>query len=445
MTRDRERNSMAAMLGSLGWPLILGLSACTLFYAAIFQGLLGSEFMRRYFATHPVAFAATGMFFVGLVALLLKLGNLVTQFTAMPSIGFDINRGENVPLEHSSLLLDQLEELPGAARRSYLGQRLREALEYVERRATADALDDELKYLADMDAARQHDSYALVRIIIWATPMLGFLGTVVGITQALGDLDPKMLATSIQTAMDGLLAGLYVAFDTTALALSLSILLMFFQFFVDRVESQLMLMVDTRVNEELGGCFESVGSSKDPHVLSIQRMAHEVIRTSENLVRRQSEIWQQTIDAAQQRWSTTAENEADQIRNTLGDALEESLGSFAQRIAETQQDAADQAGKRWEQWQTALSQNARILQTQQQELSKQGEVMARAVEATGEVIRLETSLNRNLKSLAGAKNFEDTVMSLAAAIHLLNTRLGAAESETQRIDLTQEPAEGRAA
>ena len=77
VTRDRERNSMVAMLGSLGWPLILGLSACTLFYAAIFQGLLGSEFMRRYFATHPVAFAATGMFFVGLAALLLKLGNLV--------------------------------------------------------------------------------------------------------------------------------------------------------------------------------------------------------------------------------------------------------------------------------------------------------------------------------------------------------------------------------
>ena len=76
-----------------------------------------------------------------------------------------------------------------------------------------------------------------------------------------------------------------------------------------------------------------------------------------------------------------------------------------------------------------LSNNARMLQTQQQELVKQGEVMARVVEATGEVIKLETSLNRNLKSLAGAKNFEDTVMSLAAAIHLLNTRLGATDRD----------------
>lgn len=445
MTRDRERNSMVAMLGSLGWPLILGLSACTLFYAAIYQGLLGSEFMHRYFATHPVAYAATGMFFVGLAALVLKLVNLVTQFASLPSIGFDIDRGESVAPEQSSILLDQLEELRASARRSYLGQRLRDALEFVERRSTADALDDELKYLSDMDAARQQDSYALVRIIIWATPMLGFLGTVVGITQALGDLDPTMLATNIQKAMDGLLAGLYVAFDTTALALSLSILLMFFQFFIDRIETQLLQVVDTRVNEELAGAFETVGSSQDPNVMSIQRMAHEVIQTSENLVRRQAELWQQAMEVAQRQWSITAQGGAEQIGATLSDAMDHSLNGFAQRIAETQQDAADQAGKRWEQWQTALSQNARILQTQQQELVKQGEVMARVVEATGEVIKLETSLNRNLKSLAGAKNFEDTVMSLSAAIHLLNTRLGAPAADVRQIDLEQKTPEGRAA
>ncbi len=436
---------MVAMLGSLGWPLILGISACTIFYTAVFQGPFESEFIRRYFASHPVSYAATGMFFVGLVALTFKLINLAGQFMALPSIGFDLDRDASVPLEQSSMMLDQLEELPAAARRSYLGQRLRDALEFVERRTSADALDDELKFLADMDAARQHDSYALVRIIIWATPMLGFLGTVIGITQALGDLDPKMLATAIQTAMDGLLAGLYVAFDTTALALSLAIILMFFQFFVDRLETQLLATVDMRTNEELGGCFESVGSSKDPHVLSVQRMAHEVIQATETLVHRQADVWQQTIAAAEHHWETTSRRSAEQISSMLTDAMDQSLTHFAQRIADTQQAAADQAGKRWEQWQTALSHNARTLQAHQQELVKQGEVMARAVEATGEVIKLEASLNQNLKSLAGAKNFEDTVMSLSAAIHLLNTQLGASAAETQQVELEQKPSQGRAA
>ena len=71
--------------------------------------------------------------------------------------------------------------------------------------------------------------------------------------------------------------------------------------------------------------------------------------------------------------------------------------------------------------------------------------MARIVEATGDVMKLETSLNQNLKALAGSKNFEDTVMSLAAAIHLLNMRLGATDSETRRIDLGPPKVQGRAA
>ena len=424
----RERNSMVAMLGSLGWPLILGLSACTAFYGAYYQGLLGSEFVYRYFATHPVSYVATAMFFVGLAALLIKTINVVIQYLVLPNIELDVDRSVSLPVDQCGELIDQLEEQPRAARRSYFGTRLREALEYVERKGSADALDDELKYLADMDETRQQDGYALVRIIIWATPMLGFLGTVVGITQALGDLDPKMLATAIQTAMQGLLAGLYVAFDTTALALSLSIVLMFFQFFVDRLETQLLSIVDRRMNEELVGRFETMGGSRDPHLASIHHMAQEVIQSSDKLVVRQTQLWQQALDVAQQQWIDAADTSTQQMQSALSAALEHSLGVFADRLSQTEQDSADQARQRWEQWQTVLSNNARMLQAQQQELVKQGEVMARVVEATGEVIKLETALNQNLKMLSGSQNFEDTVMSLAAAIHLLNTRLGAADA-----------------
>src|SRR5947209_11771221 len=61
---------------------------------------------------------------------------------------------------------------------------------------------------------------------------------------------------SLNTAMQGLLAGLYVAFDTTAIALCFSIALMFVQFMLDRGESQLLSAVDRCASEELGGRFE---------------------------------------------------------------------------------------------------------------------------------------------------------------------------------------------
>ena len=59
----------------------------------------------------------------------------------------------------------------------------------------------------------------------------------------------------------------------------------------------------------------------------------------------------------------------------------------------------------------------------QETITHQVEVIEQTVAAVGEVSRLEDALNRNLSTLAGAKHFEQTVMSLAAAINLLNARL----------------------
>ncbi len=78
-------------------------------------------------------------------------------------------------------------------------------------------------------------------------------------------------------------------------------------------------------------------------------------------------------------------------------------------------------------------------------MAKQGEIMLSVVQATGDVIKLEKSLNENLRALAGSKNFEDTVMSLSAAIHLLNSRLGHASGDSRKVELEKGNSQGRAA
>ena len=57
------------------------------------------------------------------------------------------------------------------------------------------------------------------------------------------------------------------------------------------------------------------------------------------------------------------------------------------------------------------------------ELAARAEVLERAITAAGEVARLEDALNHNLAALAGAKHFEQTVLSLAAAVNMLSARL----------------------
>jgi len=445
VSKHDQRHAFLAILAHLGWPLLLGAAACSVFYVLVYRGPLNQPSMHRYFASHPVLIIETGLFFVGLAALGLKMFDVLVQYWAL-----NVVRLEEIPpagqkIEDVGRLIQQVEQLSSSARHSYLGVRVRDILQAIHRKGSADGLGDELKYLSDMDSARQQDSYGLVRIVIWATPMLGFLGTVVGITQALGDLDPQQLATNIQKAMEGLLGGLYVAFDTTALALSLSMILMFIQFLLDRIENQALSLADIRANEMLVGRFQEVGASHDPYLASVERMSGRMLQAAEDLVRSQAEIWEKTIQASNERWCQIVQSAGGEVQAAVQGALEKSLQNHTAELSKVEREAGERAARRWEQLQTALSDNARIMHAQQAEMVKQAEMMAQVVKATGEVVGLEKALNDNLRELSGAGNFEDTVMSLSAAIHLLNARLGKSPDDVPHVELKKNAPKGRAA
>ena len=356
-------------------PILWGAAASVGFYAALDSGVLGPQFFQRYCAGHPVEYVETILFFVGLAALLWKAAELAPQRRGLsrPMLG-PVPEGGQAPADCPALLA-RLGGLPPSRREHYLVRRLRDGLEYVTRRDSAGALGEQLQHLADLDAERAHAGYGLVRLIVWAIPILGFLGTVIGITMAIASLR----VDALEESMLEVTAGLGVAFDTTALALALSILLMFTQHYVDRAERELLAEVDRRVEAELVGRFAEIPAGAEGQVAASRRVAESMVRSLDDLLRRQTEQWRATVDAAGQRWAQTAE------------------------------------------------------------------VLTRALEATGHVARLEETLNRNLAALAGAKNFEDTVISLAAAIHLLSTRLGPAAPTVPAVHLEGLRRTGRAA
>jgi biopolymer transport protein ExbB/TolQ len=70
----------------------------------------------------------------------------------------------------------------------------------------------------------QHNLVPL-QFSIWVLPLLGFIGTVVGITQAIAGLDKVLEVSRLATSggLDKVLAGLRFAFDTTFVGLVLVI------------------------------------------------------------------------------------------------------------------------------------------------------------------------------------------------------------------------------
>jgi membrane-associated HD superfamily phosphohydrolase len=314
----------------------------------------------------------------------------------------------------------------------------------VARKESADHLDDELKYLADVDTGRQYEGYALVRIIVWATPMLGFLGTVIGITLALGDLSPEALVNSPEQAMQGLLAGLSVAFDTTALALSLSIVLMFGQFLTNQLEADLLTAVERRANSELVGRFIEYGSRTDPQLASVRRMTETVLDTARELVESQTQLWHETIRTTHEQLQEAADGAHRALQSGMRAALTEAAQAHAAELSRSEQSVRRQTEQSQQLLLDALARNARVLQQQQTELTKQGDMLLQLVQGAGEIGKLEETLHQNLRTVASARSLESTLERLAAAVErmerqprnldslLLDTSLASAHSPEER-------------
>jgi biopolymer transport protein ExbB/TolQ len=418
-----------------------GSLVCFGFYGLLYYGVFESEFVARYFASHPVEYAATIMFFVGLAALAIKAIDVARQSQGVtrPLFGPIPHGGQ--PVTDCQPLAARLRQLRSREQDSYLVRRLRDALEHVRRNGSAETVDDELKYLADLDAGRAYADYDLVRMFIWAIPILGFLGTVIGIAQAMGNLAPEALEDSLPQVM----AGLNVAFDTTKLALALCIVLFFAQVLVSRSENALLAQVDRRVEEELVGRFERISDGPEGQLVAVRRMLQAVIESTEDLVRRQTDLWQATIDAAHQRWTAMTEAAGEQLEAALAGALNDSLRVHAREVVNTQQLAEEKNRQNWQRVQTALLASSERTAELQRAVIQKAEALGRAADATDRVVKLQSALNENLGALAGAKNFEQTVMSLAATIHLLNARLSDLPPQASDVQLDPSSEAGQAA
>ncbi len=84
-------------------------------------------------------------------------------------------------------------------------------------------VDDILRSQAETDESMMDTSYALVRGFVWAIPVLGFIGTVSGLSQSIGGfggvLSSAQEVSEITQALQGVTAGLSTAFETTLEAL----------------------------------------------------------------------------------------------------------------------------------------------------------------------------------------------------------------------------------
>ena len=96
------------------------------------------------------------------------------------------------------------------------------------------------------EADRLESELSMIRYISWAIPSIGFIGTVRGIGEALAQADK-----AVQGDIAGVTQSLGVAFNSTFIALLISIFLMFLVHQLQLLQERLVFDGENYVNDEL--------------------------------------------------------------------------------------------------------------------------------------------------------------------------------------------------
>jgi biopolymer transport protein ExbB/TolQ len=134
----------------------------------------------------------------------------------------DIPEGTTVLPEDAREYSRSLEALPDNQQDFLLPRTLLSALQRFATTGSIQAVSDTIKETCEIEADRLDSELSMVRYIAWAIPSIGFIGTVRGIGDALGQA-----YKAVEGDISGVTVSLGVAFNSTFVALVLSIIIMF--------------------------------------------------------------------------------------------------------------------------------------------------------------------------------------------------------------------------
>jgi biopolymer transport protein ExbB/TolQ len=233
----------------------LGLAFAVAFYVLVaipFDVVyLGQLFLERGWVPYVLTFLVGWSFAI----LYLKSKKLERQRDSMLFDLLPAQISDEITVRTVDQFTNYIRGLPVKPSQSFLVNRVLRGLEHFRVLRTHSEVADRLASQSEIDATSVESSYTILRVFIWAIPILGFIGTVIGISQAVlgfsGSLDQAQDMTALKESLNGVTGSLAIAFDTTLIALIMSMLVMFPASSMQKQEEDLLNWVDEYCNENL--------------------------------------------------------------------------------------------------------------------------------------------------------------------------------------------------
>ncbi len=181
----------------------------------------------------------------------------------------NITDGAKIQVTNVDECLEHVEQMAREPRRSILLNRVCLALQHLRLTRNVGEVRGALTGQSAIDANLLDSSYTVLRFLVWVIPIVGFIGTVIGIGVAVNEFAnfiPDVAAveeamTNLREGLGQVTSGLGTAFNTTLVALCLAAPLMLITSSLRKLEERLLAEIDHFSNHHLLGAFDNKADS----------------------------------------------------------------------------------------------------------------------------------------------------------------------------------------
>ena len=166
----------------------------------------------------------------------LKANTVLDERRLLAKSLLEVTPGTSILPEDAREYSRPLQALPAQEREYLLPRALLSALQRFGSTRNIQDVASTVREICDTESDRLDSELSMTRYIIWAIPSIGFIGTVRGIGEALGQAH-----RAVQGDIVGVTVSLGVAFNSTFIALIISILIMFLLHQLQLAQERLVL------------------------------------------------------------------------------------------------------------------------------------------------------------------------------------------------------------
>lgn len=320
---------------------IIGFVCAVALFAALYPLKMADvRIGKMFWDSIGINFPTTLLMFWSFAILLLKSRQLARQKSAMLMDLLPNEISQEITLESLDKFVAHILNLPTVARESILVNRVLRGIEHFRVRKSAAETVTMMESQSAIDASNVASSYTIIKVFIWAMPILGFIGTVMGISGAVSGLSATLENASdisaVTSSLKSVFSGLATAFDTTLLALIMSMIVKIPASAMQRSEDGLVTVADEYCNENLlrrlndgreGGAERGAGGGKGVDVF------REAVEAAMGTHHAELENWLQRLDAIGAKLTTHVARGWADINSKMQEQHEQQLAQFQQQHA----------------------------------------------------------------------------------------------------------------